>query len=146
MEIKLLEEKNELLRNEQVRFRPAHILDVTKIPGNRVYHYEEITNKFERRLEDSLESRQKIKVKITNASTGDQIAPNSQSLEPVETGAESSRDVIIFEDSRNSLLDKNSEGWLNCYILTSLVDDRWLHILSVRTHQEKNRGKEKIWA
>ncbi|GES81611.1 hypothetical protein RCL_jg1530.t1 [Rhizophagus clarus] len=67
------------------RFRPAHILDVTKIPGNRVYHYEEITNKFERRLEDSLESRQKIKVKITNASTGDQIAPNSQSLEPVET-------------------------------------------------------------
>ncbi|CAG8841435.1 14152_t:CDS:2, partial [Racocetra persica] len=33
---------------------------------------------------------------------------------------------LFFEAPRNPLLDKNSEGWLNCHILTSLIDDCFL--------------------
>ncbi|CAG8540510.1 18478_t:CDS:10 [Acaulospora morrowiae] len=34
--------------------------------------------------------------------------------------------IIVFEAPRNSLLDKNSEGWLNCHVLTPLIDDCFL--------------------
>ncbi|RGB25024.1 hypothetical protein C1646_475325 [Rhizophagus diaphanus] len=44
----------------------------------------------------------------------------------------------FFEAPRNPLLDKNSEGWLNCHILTSLIDDCFLTCEEIQVH----RGEE----
>uniref|UniRef100_U9TIY5 Uncharacterized protein n=1 Tax=Rhizophagus irregularis (strain DAOM 181602 / DAOM 197198 / MUCL 43194) TaxID=747089 RepID=U9TIY5_RHIID len=33
---------------------------------------------------------------------------------------------LFFEAPRNPLLDKNSEGWINCHLLTPLIDDCFL--------------------
>ncbi|CAG8485720.1 12338_t:CDS:10 [Ambispora leptoticha] len=45
---------------------------------------------------------------------------------------------LFFEAPRNPLLDRNSEGWLNCHILTSLIDDCFLTCEGIQVH----RGEE----
>ncbi|CAG8474348.1 9415_t:CDS:10 [Diversispora eburnea] len=44
----------------------------------------------------------------------------------------------FFEASRNPLLDKNSEGWLNCHILAPLIDECFLACEEIQVH----RGEE----
>ncbi|GBB99994.1 hypothetical protein RclHR1_03700002 [Rhizophagus clarus] len=46
--------------------------------------------------------------------------------------------LSFFEASRNPLLDKNSEGWLNCHILSLLIDDCFLMCEEIQVH----RGEE----
>lgn len=45
---------------------------------------------------------------------------------------------MFFEAPRNPLLDKNSEGWLNCHVLTPLIDDCFLTCEEIQIH----RGEE----
>ncbi|CAG8627688.1 7913_t:CDS:2, partial [Paraglomus occultum] len=45
---------------------------------------------------------------------------------------------LFFEAPRNPLLDKNSEGWLNCHVLTPLIDDCFLTCEEIQIH----RGEE----
>ncbi|CAG8507593.1 3715_t:CDS:10, partial [Funneliformis caledonium] len=46
--------------------------------------------------------------------------------------------LSFFEAPRNPLLDKHSEGWLNCHILTLLIDDCFLTCEEIQVH----RGEE----
>ncbi|CAB5373632.1 unnamed protein product [Rhizophagus irregularis] len=50
--------------------------------------------------------------------------------------------LSFFEAPRNPLLNKNSEGWLNCHILTPLIDDCFLTCEEVQVH----RGEEMSFA
>ncbi|CAG8698591.1 8193_t:CDS:2, partial [Acaulospora morrowiae] len=43
--------------------------------------------------------------------------------------------LSFFEAPRNPLLDKNSEGWLNCHILTPLIDDCFLTCEEIQVHR-----------
>jgi hypothetical protein len=43
--------------------------------------------------------------------------------------------LSFFEAPRNPLLNKNSEGWLNCHILTPLIDDCFLTCEEVQVHR-----------
>ncbi|GBB87107.1 hypothetical protein RclHR1_18300009 [Rhizophagus clarus] len=45
---------------------------------------------------------------------------------------------LFFEAPRNPLLDKNSEGWINCHLLTPLIDDCFLSCEEIQVH----RGEE----
>jgi len=45
---------------------------------------------------------------------------------------------LFFEAPRNPLLDKNSEGWINCHLLTPLIDDCFLTCEEIQVH----RGEE----
>ncbi|CAG8744757.1 8434_t:CDS:2, partial [Funneliformis mosseae] len=46
--------------------------------------------------------------------------------------------LSFFEAPRNPLLDKHSEVWLNCHILTLLIDDCFLTCEEIQIH----RGEE----
>ncbi|CAG8619192.1 7322_t:CDS:10 [Paraglomus brasilianum] len=42
---------------------------------------------------------------------------------------------LFFEAPRNPLLDKNSEGWLNCHVLAPLIDDCFLTCEEIQIHR-----------
>ncbi|GES89912.1 C2H2-type zinc finger transcription factor [Rhizophagus clarus] len=42
---------------------------------------------------------------------------------------------LFFEAPRNPLLDKNSEGWLNCHIFAPLIDDCFLICEEIHVHR-----------
>lgn len=42
---------------------------------------------------------------------------------------------LFFEAPRNPLLDKNSEGWLNCHIFAPLIDDCFLTCEEIHVHR-----------
>src|SRR5436853_4826381 len=42
---------------------------------------------------------------------------------------------LFFEAPRNPLLDKNSEGWINCHLLTPLIDDCFLNCEDIQVHR-----------
>ncbi|CAG8658862.1 7363_t:CDS:2, partial [Acaulospora colombiana] len=59
--------------------------------------------------------------------------------------------VLLTNSSRNPLLDKNSEGWQNCHILTPLIDDCFLTCekfkfigeeISLASTERKNLSRE----
>ncbi|CAG8650325.1 10217_t:CDS:10, partial [Ambispora gerdemannii] len=43
--------------------------------------------------------------------------------------------LSFFEAPRNPLLDKNSEGWINCHLLTPLIDDCFLTCEEIQIHR-----------
>ncbi|RIA88253.1 hypothetical protein C1645_251806 [Glomus cerebriforme] len=43
--------------------------------------------------------------------------------------------LSLFEASRNPLLGKNSEGWINCHLLALLIDDCFLTCEEVQVHR-----------
>ncbi|RHZ80948.1 hypothetical protein Glove_130g182 [Diversispora epigaea] len=43
--------------------------------------------------------------------------------------------LMFFEAPRNPLLDRNSEGWINCHLLTPLIDDCFLTCEAIQIHR-----------
>jgi hypothetical protein len=43
--------------------------------------------------------------------------------------------LSFFEAPRNPLLDRNSEGWINCHILTPLIDECFLTCEEIQVHR-----------
>ncbi|CAG8611788.1 11551_t:CDS:10 [Funneliformis caledonium] len=44
-------------------------------------------------------------------------------------------ELSLFEAPRNPLLDKNSEGWINCHLLALLIDDCFLTCEEIQVHR-----------
>ncbi|KAF0365661.1 hypothetical protein F8M41_013808 [Gigaspora margarita] len=43
--------------------------------------------------------------------------------------------LSLFEAPRNPLLDRNSEGWINCHLLAPLIDDCFLTCEEIQVHR-----------
>ncbi|CAG8642499.1 4768_t:CDS:10, partial [Ambispora gerdemannii] len=142
------------LRQEKQRTKSTYepicsnIIDTTnKLLMNRLkikrdYTWDPVTNeatKYIDELIDNSDTRDKFRSKLQLSFVPpDETYSFSKHYEIKWIHRFADKLASFFEAPRNPLLNKNSEGWLNCHILASLIDDCFLTCEEIQVH----RGEE----
>ncbi|CAG8518917.1 16579_t:CDS:10, partial [Acaulospora morrowiae] len=141
------------LRQEKQRTKStepicSNIIDTTnKLLMNRLkikrdYTWDPVTNeatKYIDELIDNSDTRDKFRCKLQLSYVPpDETYSFSKHYEIKWVHCFADKLASFFEAPRNPLLNKNSEGWLNCHILASLIEDCFLTCEEIQVH----RGEE----
>ncbi|PKY54949.1 hypothetical protein RhiirA4_427144 [Rhizophagus irregularis] len=126
----------------------SNIIDTTNIPLmkrlgiNQVYSWVPVVNETTKYIDELIantDTRPKLRNKLQNSYISpDEMYEFNKHYEKNWAHSFANKILSFFEAPRNPLLDKNSEGWLNCHILSLLIDDCFMTCDEIQVH----RGEE----